>query len=161
MRIVYHCFGGSHSSVTAASVHLGLLPVDRIPTFDEFMSLPYYEKQEKKDHGHFRFMGNDEFGNEIYIIGRQNQARAFRQALAGIAKIFGITEKDLHFVDTMPYVNWKMMLGGFLSRKWKWISIGRPIVIKGTQASYLDLVNLVNSVKMQVASNAKLRGQES
>lgn len=157
MRIVYHCFGGSHSSVTAASIHLGLLPSDRIPNYDEFMALPYYEKQESKHHGFFRFMGKDEFGNEVFIVGRQNQAKAFKLAMTGIGRIFGINERDIHFVDTMPYVNWKMIVGGTLSRRFHWVKAGRPIVIKGTQASFLDMVGLVQRTKMQVASNAKLR----
>lgn len=157
MRIIYHCYGGSHSSVTAASIHLGYLPDDRIPSYHDFMELPFYEKQDNSDHGHLRLMGIDDFGNEIFIVGRRNQAKSFKLAISGIARIFGITEKDLYLADTMPYVNWKMMLGGFLSRRWNWIRIGRPLVIKGTQASFLDLANLVQSIKMQVASNEKLR----
>jgi hypothetical protein len=31
MKIIYHCYGGTHSSVIAAAIHLGLLPEDRVP----------------------------------------------------------------------------------------------------------------------------------
>ncbi|HBC94637.1 MAG TPA: hypothetical protein DCZ10_17500, partial [Pelotomaculum sp.] len=26
MKVIYHCHGGTHSSVTAAAIHLGMLP---------------------------------------------------------------------------------------------------------------------------------------
>ncbi|HEX3010797.1 MAG TPA: DUF3189 family protein, partial [Syntrophomonadaceae bacterium] len=39
MKIIYHCFGGSHSSVTAAAIHLGLIEKHRPPSMEELMSL--------------------------------------------------------------------------------------------------------------------------
>ncbi|MGB3963216.1 MAG: DUF3189 family protein, partial [Tepidanaerobacteraceae bacterium] len=35
MKIFYCCYGSAHSSVVAASIHLGLLPSDRVPTSRE------------------------------------------------------------------------------------------------------------------------------
>ncbi|HPZ72110.1 MAG TPA: DUF3189 family protein, partial [Peptococcaceae bacterium] len=32
MKIIYNCYGGAHSSVTAAALHLGLLPEARPAT---------------------------------------------------------------------------------------------------------------------------------
>ena len=44
MKIIYHCYGGSHSSVIAAALHLGLLAKDRIPNETELMAIPYFDK---------------------------------------------------------------------------------------------------------------------
>ena len=44
MKIIYHCFGGSHSSVSAAALHLGLLDRQRTPTEEELVRIPYYDK---------------------------------------------------------------------------------------------------------------------
>lgn len=72
MKIIYNCYGGAHSSVTAAALHLGLLPEARPATAKELLSLPYYDAQVGKDHGRIRFMGFDEWGNEVYVVGKKN-----------------------------------------------------------------------------------------
>ncbi len=68
MKIIYHCYGGSHSSVITAAIHLGFIPRDKIPKTEELMKLPFYDKQTDKDHGILRLMGKDDLGNEIYIF---------------------------------------------------------------------------------------------
>ena len=51
MIIIYHCYGGTHSSVMAASLHLGLLPQDKKPTGKELLALPYFDQQSGADFG--------------------------------------------------------------------------------------------------------------
>lgn len=150
MKIVYNCFGGSHASVTAAAIHLGLIANDRIPTAEELMKLPFYDGQVNKDHGHLRFLGKDELNNEVFIVGRRYMSKAICNLLSGAAKIFGIDEKDYLFVNALPYVNWQMVVGGYLSRKIGFVRLGRPIVIRGTQKSFLKLVSLVHNVKIKL-----------
>jgi hypothetical protein len=41
MKIIYCCYGGSHSSVTAAAIHLDMLPLTRKPTSAELLSIPF------------------------------------------------------------------------------------------------------------------------
>ncbi|HCX78095.1 MAG TPA: hypothetical protein DG577_01645, partial [Firmicutes bacterium] len=43
--MIYHCYGGAHSSVTAAAVHVGLLARDKTPSRLELVSLPYFDAQ--------------------------------------------------------------------------------------------------------------------
>lgn len=150
LKIVYNCFGGSHASVTAAAIHLGLIPNDRIPTAKELTDLPYYDGQVNKDHGRLRYIGKDEFDNEVYIVGRRYMSKAICNLLSGVAKIFNIDEEEYIFVDALPYVNWQMVVGGYLSRKMGWVKLGRPIVIMGTQKSFLKLVTLVHNVKIRL-----------
>ena len=69
MKLFYCCYGGAHTSVTCACIHLGYLPDDRIPAASEFLSVPYYDKMENRDLGTPVFMGRDEMGWDIYIIG--------------------------------------------------------------------------------------------
>jgi len=35
MKIIYHCFGGSHSSVLAAALHLGIIDKNKVPGMSE------------------------------------------------------------------------------------------------------------------------------
>lgn len=148
MKIIYHCFGGSHSSVTAAALHLGLIDKYRLPTEDELMSLPYYDKTTNKDFGSIRFMGIDEFGNEVYILGKKSMADRFTKILMGVAQLLQAEDQVL-VVNTMNRVNLSMKLGGFTSRRIGLVSLGRPIVSHGTRKAFFDLVNLVEITRMK------------
>lgn len=152
MKIFYCCFGGSHSSVTAAAIHLGILSPTRIPTAQELMKVPFFEQQTGDDHGKFYLMGQDEFGNQVYIIGKHNLGRFFESLIRQVAGIWGVNQEKLVIVDTMPYVNYLMMVGGYTSRRLGVSSIGQPLVIKGTQKAFFKLVNLVERIKTTTAS---------
>jgi len=84
MRIFYCCYGSTHSSVVAASIHLGLLPIERIPTSNEIKRLPYYDKIETSEIGTPFYMGKDEFNSEIFILGMANH----RKLKKGYTKFF-------------------------------------------------------------------------
>lgn len=148
MNIVYHCYGGAHSSVTAAAIHLNWLPTDRLPKKEELIKIPYFDRTTTKDHGLLRHMGEDQFGNNIYIIGRRNHSKVFENMAKGLVEIYKTSAKDFLFVDVMPYVNWKMVLGGFTSRRLGIVWFGRPIITSGVKYSYWQIVSLVQRIKV-------------
>jgi len=148
MKIIYHCYGGAHSSVTAAGIHLGLLPTHRLPTGDELMRLPYFDKTDGNDFGLIRMMGVDEYGNEVYVLGKKGMGERFSRTLEGMAKIIG-AEQELRVVNTMACVNWIMMIGGYLSRRMGLLSIGRPLVIYGTRKAFFHLVKMVKDCQLK------------
>lgn len=150
MKVIYHCFGGSHSSVTAAAIHLEMLPTDRVPTHQELMALPYYDKTSDDDFGLIKFMGVDEYGNHIYVLGKKRLGQRFNRVLRGVADLMGV-ETELMVVNTMVSVNWIMMTGGYISRRMGLPGIGRPVVTLGTRKAFLDLVATVRAVKTQIA----------
>ncbi len=148
MKIIYHCYGGSHSSVTAAAIHLGMLPETRLPCKRELLSLPYYDAQVKEDHGRIRFMGYDEKGRQIYISSKNNLGESYERIMRQLLSVISKEPAPaVAFVNTMPYVNVWMMLGGFLSRRWGWNHLGRTIIIAGTRQSYYRFVHLVEQLK--------------
>lgn len=142
MKIIYHCFGGSHSSVTAAAIHLGLLDENKLPTQSELMKIPYYDKTNNSDFGSIRFMGRDKNGDDIYVLGKKSFGERYSRILVGVARILGV-EKELMVINCMPGVNWVMKIGGFTSRRLQLVLIGRPLVTQGTKWAYKYLVNLV------------------
>lgn len=152
MNIIYHCFGGSHSSVTAAALHLHLLSRNRIPSTDELMKLPYYDKTTDADFGTLRYMGTDEFSNDVYVLGKKSLANRYSQVLQGIAEIVG-AQDQLLMVDCMARVNWSMKLGGFTSRRLRLVSIGRPVVTWGTRKEFGHLINLVETVRFRTMNS--------
>ncbi len=147
MKIIYHCYGGAHSSVTAAFVHLGRLPEDRPPSPKELVSLPLFDRQEAGDHGRLIFLGSDEMGNQIYLVGRRGRAEVLEGVFSGLTAIFGIADGDYLLVDVMGSVNLAMMFGGYLSRRLGWELVGRPLVAFGTRAAYWKIVKTVHAVK--------------
>lgn len=159
MNIIYHCYGGAHSSVTAAAVHLGWLPTDRLPDKEELKNIPYFDRTVRKDHGFIRFMGEDQFGNSIYVLGRRNTSHIFDNMARGLMEIYGVSPDDFVFVNVMPYVNWKMMLGGYTSRKMGLAWFGRPVIIAGTRFSYWKIVSLVQQTKFCLASGNRGKKQ--
>ncbi len=148
MKIIYHCFGGSHSSVTAAALHLGLIDKHRPPTVDELMSLPYFDKTTEADFGSIRFMGIDEYGNEVYVLGKKSMSERLTHILKGLAQILGVEDQVL-VVNAMDRVNISMKLGGFTSRRIGLPSVGRPVVSRGTIKAFFQLVNLVEITRLK------------
>jgi hypothetical protein len=148
MKVIYHCYGGSHSSVMAAALHLGLLAKDRLPTAEELIALPYYDKTTNADFGSVRFMGIDEYKNEVFVLGKKNMGDRYSNLLMGIAKILG-AEEHLLVVNCMNRVNLAMKLGGFSSRKMGVVSLGRPVLVHGSRKAFLELVNLVEITRLR------------
>jgi len=153
VHIIYHCFGGSHSSVTSACIHAGLLKESKVPSAQDLLALPYYDKQVAQDHGYIRFIGHDEYGNSVYITSKHGLGKNYEDIMRSIASIADIPNKDLVFVDTMPYVNWLMVIGGYLSRRLGLVRIGRPIVILGTQISFHKFCHIVKIIKTKYAKD--------
>lgn len=147
MKLIYHCYGGAHSSVVAASLHVGLLAKDRSPTLEELLELPYFDIPRGKDHGQLQYFGTDEKGYEVYNLGRRNAAKQIESVLLGSKSVFPEITGETILVDVLGYVNWIMVLGGYTSRKLGITRIGRPVVSVGTQKSFWKLVALVEQVK--------------
>lgn len=155
MKIIYHCYGGAHASVTAAAVHLGWLPTDRLPDNEELKAIPHFDMPIAEDHGRIRLMGEDESGREIYIVGRRNEAQVFENMARGLMDIYKQSEDEFRFFDVMPYINWKMVLGGFTSRRMGITWFGRPVILSGVKYSYWPIVGLVQRVKVVTAAGQK------
>jgi len=147
MKIIYHCFGGSHSSVTAAALHLGILNKGKVPAPDDLMALPYYDKTNDDDFGSIRFMGTDELGNDVFVMGKKSLGDRFGKLLMGVAEILG-QEDQLIVVNCMDQVNWSMKVGGFTSRRMRLALLGRPVVTWGTRQAFAHLVNLVEITRL-------------
>lgn len=150
-KIVYCCYGGTHSSPVAAAIHLGWLPRDRVPTRDELMAVPFFDRMTSADRGRVMLAGVDALGREVFVLGRGAEARGIPAAVASGWALAGGAADGLVFVDTLRCVNWFMRIGGFLSRGAGWTRVGRPIVLYGTQRAYKALLRLVEKVEREVA----------
>jgi hypothetical protein len=158
VEIIYCCYGGTHSSPIAAAIHIGQLNPEQIPTAADIMNIELYDRVDSADRGIVKFVGEDECGNRIYVCGRGSEKQGIEQAIKSGILLAGGSIDQLVFVDTLPAVNILMRIGGFISRKLKWVWLGRPLVIKGTQLAFFNLAAIVASTKAKYHINC---GQEN
>lgn len=149
MIIIYHCFGGSHSSVLAAALHLQMISKDRLPSSDELFGLPYFDKTCDEDFGRIRFMGVDELGHQVYVVGRKSMGNRYSNIITSVAGILGTDQKILA-VDCMHPVNLSMKLGGFTSRRMGLVAVGRAVLARGTLNAFFELVRLVEVTRIKL-----------
>jgi hypothetical protein len=151
MKLFYHCFGGAHTSITCASIHLNYLPKDRIPKANEFKTIPYYDKMENKKLGTPIYMGRDELGWDVYVIGMKNGKDVVIPAIKSYINTCPILRNEILFVNALVMLHPITSIGGFASRKLGLVPIGRPMTVWGIRRSYPLFVNLVSRVKDNLA----------
>src|SRR5690606_6242523 len=136
MKVVDSCYGGAHSSQVAAAIHLGRFPGHRPPTAEELLSLPRFDRVSDDHQGIAEFVGTDEDGHEVYVLGRGPAAEAVERAFRSGYRIAGGDDRQLLFVNALQTVNLPMRVGGYLSRRLGWVAVGRPLVVFGTRRAF-------------------------
>lgn len=160
VRVIYSCYGGTHSSPVAAAIHLGRLPRDRVPAREELLSIPGFDRAEGDGRGRLTPVGTDRWGNFVYVLPRGSiPLRALRRLIAGTLAMCGRADMPLVIVDTLVCLNWPMRVGGFLSRRLGLVFVGRPLVAWGTQRAYRCLVALVERVEAALSGPASAAGR--
>lgn len=147
MNIIYTCFGGAHSSVTAAAIHLGYLPHDRKPSYEEFCAIPFYDQMDGWQIGRWVFMGTDEFSNDIYICGVKKDEGLFASAIYSYLNASYIASDQVKIVNALVVLHPLTSIGGYMSRRMRLVNMGRPLTIKGIIKTYDYFVKLVDNVK--------------
>lgn len=150
MIVIYHDVGGAHSTAVAANLHVNKLPMDRVPNKEELLDLPTFDKIEKNQIGRLMYIGEDEHKIKVYTLARMYNPNLVVSVINDMYSSLLGNDKGLFVVDTKPTVNLLMNIGGYTSRKLHWVNFGRPIVTKGTQQAYMDIVNVVRNVKNNI-----------
>ena len=89
MKVIYHCYGRAHSSVVAAHLHLGSLPMAGPVNIRQLLGLAEFDRADPSQWGIPHFMGRDEQGNEVYILGLNSQTAAGLRAITSLAWYLG------------------------------------------------------------------------
>jgi hypothetical protein len=151
MKIFYHCYAGAHSSVVAAALHCGKLPLQRVPTLTEIMAVPYFDQTPYYMIGMPYLMGRDEFGHEVYFIGMRRGGSIVKNAIFSYFQLCRLSHDQARFFDALHVINLSTKIGGGLSRRFGCICIGRRLCAWGIQRSYRGFVDLVQNVKQELA----------
>jgi hypothetical protein len=154
MKIVYHCYGGAHASPTAAAIHLGFFPPNRLPKFGDFKKIEHFDRMTWTEHGKLIKAGVDPSGNEVYVLGRRNSPRLIIGLIREFIKLTGGNPDEYYFVNCMQMFNPFMVAGGFSSRGLGLVKFGRPIVTFGTMISYPILAAIVHRTIQKASRNS-------
>lgn len=151
MKLFYYCFAGSHSSVIAANIHLQKLPTDRLPTVKEIMAVEHFNKRTKDQLGQGLYLGTDEQGHQIYVIGLGKDRKLALQVIYHL-----LNERDnlsdWKFYDALSELHWLTKVGGFLSGNLKWVGPGKYLATLGIRRCYPKLYRMVQRIKEGNAS---------
>lgn len=151
MNIIYYCFAGAHASVVAAAIHCRRLPADRVPSYDEFIALPQYDRTPPRLIGSPYLMGEDENGHSVYFIGLRDQRTPLVVSATALLTAAGVADDAYLFADAFPLINFSTKLGGLLSKRYSLTGFGRRITVWGMRRQYPSFVALVAGVKDRLA----------
>ncbi len=151
MIIIYHCYGGAHSSVLSAAIHIGFLPSDKKPKKKDILQIPYFDQTTSKQIGIPFYYGNDEFENQVYIQGMGGSDKIVKQLLKDLMEKDNIPEEEVIIVDTLKNVNILVRIGGFMSRGLGLVFPGRFLTVLGLKLNYTKFINTVSRVKAKIA----------
>jgi hypothetical protein len=151
MKVVYHCYGSAHSSVTAAALHLGLLPRDREPTDAELLAVPRFDRTRTRELGTPFFIGRDGAGRGVYALGRGPAARLVVNCLESLLLEADASPVAIVLVNALPAISLVTTIGGTLSRGFGLVWPGRPLALWGIRHCYPRFVRLVSETERLLA----------
>lgn len=155
MKIIYHCYGGTHSSVIAAALHLGLLEKNRLPSAGELLACPNFDQRTNRDYGKIFYIGTDELGHQVFVMGCKNSGPVVETALREFCKIMNINDQKVTLACTVSCLNILLKIGGFLSRRLNLISIGRLFLFPGSRLAFYKIRKIVEAVEDKVGVNCR------
>ena len=133
--------------MVAAAIHLGNLPAHTVPYSRDIIDLPYYDKATTDELGACIYMGTDDAGCDVYILGMGPARKIIRRAVESIFELCGVSRDSYMLVDTLTSIGVITKIGGFLSRRIGLTRIGRPMTVWGIRRAYLHLASIVEDVK--------------
>ncbi|SHJ91553.1 Protein of unknown function [Anaerobranca californiensis DSM 14826] len=145
MKIFYYCYGGAHSSVIAAALHLEKISYPL--NYQEILDFPYFDGNNPKGKGLPIFLGKDIKGNEIYFVGYGKNKEMIVKLLKSFLKIHGIKDEEYLFVNALERIDWRVKLGGFLSKALNFKKIGSRFTALGIVLSGPQIKKTVEKVK--------------
>jgi hypothetical protein len=96
MKVIYYSFYGCYSSTICAYLHLN---ENADISQEEFFNIPFFLKV---DYGNIKYVGEDEYKNEVYVMGVKSFGENIKRTLKDLMKVFGIND-DVIFIDTSQY----------------------------------------------------------
>lgn len=154
MKVFYHCYGSSHTSVVAAAIHTGRLDPGRTPTAAEIRAVPHFDQVLDADLGTVFPAGRGPDGEEVFVVGFGPGREIVRRAVISFLELKGVPERDYLLVNALTRANWAVRAGGVVSRRLGLVALGRPLATWGIQRAYGRLAGLVRETRAEVRRRA-------
>ena len=150
--MVYHCHGGAHSSVVAAHLHLGNIPMKGEVRPEAIMALPEFDRATQDDWGSPKMVGVDGQGNQVYILGLGRITAICIRAATSLCLQLG-KGGEVVFVETLSSIGTLTRIGGFTSKVLGAENLGKNLAARG-------IVRSLERLRLLVASTKKIYGME-
>ncbi|QUL98867.1 MAG: DUF3189 family protein [Candidatus Fermentithermobacillus carboniphilus] len=121
-RVFYSCYAGTHTSVVASAVHLGLLDEEK-----DLSRLPYFDTRAMGEIGIPAFMGADPNGTEVYAMGTGWLFRELEAVLCDLVQVAN-PKAFLCICNVRGFLDLQAKIGGFLSRRFSLVLPGRRLI---------------------------------
>lgn len=153
MKVIYHCYGGTHSSVLAAAIHLGLLKSKKKISAEELFACPLFDRLKPSQIGTINWMGEDSHGNEIFVMGCKNAGYLVEKVLFEFCRVLNVETNNILLVSTIPCLNIPLRIGGYLSRRFNLVTLGRFFLLIGARRAMNKINSTVCQVKEKLLKN--------
>jgi len=132
-RVFYACYAGTHSSILAASLHLGLLKEDC-----KVCDLPFFDRRISCDIGVPVKVGMDPNGAEVYAVGTGWLSSAIEKPVCDLIEVASPKAKAC-ICSVRGFLDFWARIGGFTSRRCRMIWPGRPLIASSLEKKVPDM----------------------
>lgn len=146
MKVIYSCYWGSYLAVVAASLHLRFIIGQEDLTDEKLYRLPYFGNIKREDLGEMFYIGTDNRGREVFIMGSKKAGRVIERSLNGFAQIYGIEKNQIDFVDLTKFNNLYLTFGAFLIHRLGLRQLGLRFIGYGIKKDFDRLRKIVSKV---------------
>ncbi|MGI6663494.1 MAG: DUF3189 family protein [Bacillota bacterium] len=120
--VIYACYAGTHSSVLAASIHIGLLNEGC-----DICDLPFFDRRKLPDIGVPALIGKDRYGTEVYALGTGWVSHPLEQAVCDLVELI-YPNVCLCICAVRGFLDLQARVGGFASRRFCLTFPGRQLI---------------------------------
>ena len=147
--VVYHCFGGAHTSVVSGALHLGWLPRRGVLEREALEALEPFDSLETRI-GQIHHLGRDHRGVEVKAMGFGGGTEILWPLYAQLMDMIGWSAKEIIDCHTLPAAGVMLRVGGFVSLHLGLTWPGRFLVIGGVRRAHAQLVDYVEGVERKL-----------
>lgn len=146
MKIIYYDSTGRYLAVIAAAIHLGQLDSNSgLPKWNKLEELTYFNSDDRIKAGEVTFVGRDELGNDIYILGSRGVGSVIEKAIDGIKRIFDVETENI-FVDLTEHEDWLFKFG-LVIKSLNFPSLAKGLIYNNLADSFSKVKQIVSEVK--------------
>lgn len=153
VEVIYCCYAGAHTSITAAALHVRLLAPKHQPTVSDILSLPYFDTTSQDQIGRVFKYGSDQRGNNIYVAALGPGRQATLAALKLMLLECGVTDDNSLIVNALSCVSLGVRVGGFISRRLGIVTLGRLMCARGIVNHFRCFETLVDEARRACQKN--------